>query len=841
MRKLLKGLLITLTGVCLVGGGLYALDRFTDINVIDTVKDWVGIKKDDPTETKYDVEKSVVIDDINECKSEQWFIDGLNYGQSLKSYEIVENNYKDNFYKNGKIYSIIAKVTLTNNTTALIKFNVNLSMNLKNDLNIIGSDTIEISPYEYQNFDDCLRKNYRVIKTINNVYDQDYFVTSYDNFDMTKEGEYSIKLKYSGDEGDVSKTINIVVKRKTLTVKFVDGQDKVLKTYQVKEHDGVVYDGPKTFDGPTMTDDEQKRFKYVFKYWDVDLTCITADCTVKPVYDKVDILYTVKFLDNDGQVIETKKCKYEDSVTFDGEIPKKEGNDYFKYEFKSWNANLESIKSNVNVKPIYDEIRLQTRYLYVFDNITYGEEIVSAGNEPTYQTNTIPAKYNSDPRYNNKFSKWELGKLSKDRTTYTMNAVFEKERLKYRCTFYDYDGLVKEIKYIDVNEHSVVYSGETFEAPKHEDERFTNVFDCWNIDLNKIDFDADIRPYYKSVQVYSYVNFETPNPNYIPKELMKIGESYTEYGEKYLPKIGENFFSDTYKYYIENHDYYIATKLKNKGDDFIVGSDDVTIEFGYEYYCSAELLYNKTQNEKEVNVGGNIALQSEKVGIPSYTIDGKKIIGIVDSAFENNTFISEIEINNNFITSIPNNVFKGCENVTKITLNCESVVAIGYHAFEGIKEVEMINLKRMTKLKSIGEFAFLDCESLKAVIIYSTLYSKISVGTFKNCFKLKTLTNENILENDNYEKETELNLWGNIKEIQDNAFENCKSIKIISVISTTLIVGSKIVYGCTDITINFKKIQKVYINAISKQEDSFYVSDSKNCNLIYYDPNIIEI
>lgn len=96
-------------------------------------------------------------------------------------------------------------------------------------------------------------------------------------------------------------------------------------------------------------------------------------------------------------------------------------------------------------------------------------------------------------------------------------------------------------------------------------------------------------------------------------------------------------------------------------------------------------------------------------------------------------------------------------------------------------EVEVISEYEDMPVKSIGEYAFKDLESLKSVVIPSSVL-KIGQSSFSGCKNLETLEIKN-----------------GVTEICRNAFEDNTSLKSVVIPSSVIYLGSQCFYGCENL------------------------------------------
>lgn len=169
------------------------------------------------------------------------------------------------------------------------------------------------------------------------------------------------------------------------------------------------------------------------------------------------------------------------------------------------------------------------------------------------------------------------------------------------------------------------------------------------------------------------------------------------------------------------------------------------------------------------------------------------VVSIGSSAFENNTYLGEVEFkpgsstitfDENIISE--NRAFYGSKSLTKITLSnrvpyipgdfaseskelvtidgIEDVTSIGPRAFKGCKKLTCIDLSN-TKLAKIDQYAFSDCYALDAPIFPETLKE---IGDHAFCSTMSEVKNDQSLV-----------IPANVTSLGPNAFERCE--KLVSV------------------------------------------------------------
>ena len=188
------------------------------------------------------------------------------------------------------------------------------------------------------------------------------------------------------------------------------------------------------------------------------------------------------------------------------------------------------------------------------------------------------------------------------------------------------------------------------------------------------------------------------------------------------------------------------------------------------------------------------------------------VSSIGSEAFAGCSSLTSINIPSS-VTSIGNATFNGCDSLTSINIP-SSITEIGWGILSGCSSLTSITIPN--SVTSIGPSAFYYCSSLTSIDIPSSVIS-IGSGAFSECnsltsitfntFKLKTLParvfsgNEKLVSITQRGKSNGLGFYN----IEDRAFENCKSLKSLDIDTYSLsTIGEYVFEGCSSLTsINF--------------------------------------
>ena len=154
----------------------------------------------------------------------------------------------------------------------------------------------------------------------------------------------------------------------TYTVTFYDREGKVISTQTVKWNEAAETPETPAWDGHTFT------------AWDTDFEHVKADLDIKPVYDT--ILYTVKFVDWNGNELKAEKVEYGQSATAPVN-PVRDG-----YTFIGWDGFFNEVTADITVKAQYEINTYTVRFYDREDNVisTQTVEWNEAAKEPELET-----------------------------------------------------------------------------------------------------------------------------------------------------------------------------------------------------------------------------------------------------------------------------------------------------------------------------------------------------------------------------------------------------------------------------------------------------------------------
>ena len=320
---------------------------------------------------------------------------------------------------------------------------------------------------------------------------------------------------------------------KSYTVTFYDINNEVIDVQTIKK-------------GASAKDpiDKLNLEGYIFKEWSEDFSSVKKNLEVKPIVEKQK--FTVKFLDEKGNLLKEENVEYNSSAT-PPTAPTKEH-----FVFKEWNKNFENVKENLEISPIYEQTIFSVKFIDADGNLIY-EQFVNRGEAAIAPTVKEIEGY--------KFVNW-----SEDFSNVTSNLEVKAIYLVnfYNVKFYDKDN--------NVLDEQVVAHGESahnVEAPEVEGFKFVK----WDKDWTVVKSSLHIYPIYEEI-IYE-VKFVDKFGNIIETKEVREGDSISAPTAPTLPyytftgwdqdftKVTKNmtikaeYTKDKLTYNMNNHNYWL--------------------------------------------------------------------------------------------------------------------------------------------------------------------------------------------------------------------------------------------------------------------------------------------
>ncbi len=151
--------------------------------------------------------------------------------------------------------------------------------------------------------------------------------------------------------GDVTYTAQFSATVNKYSVTFVD-EDGTTVLKAAAEYDyGTAADSIAKPETPVK--EGNKQYSYSFAGWTPAVAKVTADATYKATYTATVNKYVVKFLNEDGTVLQATEVAYGETPVYGGETPAKAADAKYSYTFKSWDKELAAVSGEATYTATY--------------------------------------------------------------------------------------------------------------------------------------------------------------------------------------------------------------------------------------------------------------------------------------------------------------------------------------------------------------------------------------------------------------------------------------------------------------------------------------------------------
>ena len=511
-----------------------------------------------------------------------------------------------------------------------------------------------------------------------------------------------------------------------------DNNEVIYRDSNVQEGTTPIYRG----DVP-VKENGREGFSYYFDGWDKSLEPIFDNATYKAVFKEDISKYTVKWVDENGDVLEVdENVEYGTTPTYDGEEPLKDKEGGYSYLFDGWDQEIKPATKDITYRATFikGDKNIHRITWKNDDGTTLYRKDYRYGDTPSYNGPTPSKEGNESTVY--LFSGWssEIEPVTEDKT-YT--ACYQVKTKQYTITWIRDNGSVMKVEDYDYGD-TPTYSGT---PTKRSDEQYTYEFDKWYPSIKPVTGDTIYRAdFTHTINVYRVRWYGRDN------ELLQ--EDYLKYGE--LPAFRYNLSPSL--------DWRDIEYTYTFGGEWFPEIQEVTGDIDYHAdYLEKRLYSYDFNNSMDAYIISRVYdSDSTYIKLPSEH-DGLPVVGIKKGAFDHQSKVQTIEVPDSF-TEISEEAFEYLDNLEKVVLP-STIKKIGYEAFKYCESLKTINIPDSVEI--IDDYAFIDCKKLESIIL-SDAVTYIGEGAFYGCENLKNV-----------------HLPDHIETIKKRTFSDCTNLKFI--------------------------------------------------------------
>jgi len=285
--------------------------------------------------------------------------------------------------------------------------------------------------------------------------------------------------------GDAAYTATYNSTLNSYTIRFINDDETELQSSEVE------YGTMPTYDGETPHKDADEQYTYTFAEWDQEIVSVTGEATYKATYSSTVNQYTVKFLNYDGEELQSSSWNYGAMPSYSGETPTKPADAQDSYVFADWSPVVTIVTKDATYTATYTSSTNSYTITWLNDDDSQIDQTtVAYGETPTHADAEKP----NTAEWTYTFEGWTPEIIAVDGDA-TYKATFSATKNSYTIRFINDDD--SELQSSEVEYGTMpTYNGEM--PHKDADEQYTYTFAEWDQEIVSVTGEATYKATYSS-------------------------------------------------------------------------------------------------------------------------------------------------------------------------------------------------------------------------------------------------------------------------------------------------------------------------------------------------------
>ena len=323
--------------------------------------------------------------------------------------------------------------------------------------------------------------------------------------------------------GDVSYTAVFSSEKMKYSVIWKDDSGRVLNISE------VAYGSFPAYLGTDPSKESDAQYEYTFSGWSPSITAVTGTAEYTAVFTSDDVLYTVTWADEYGNILRIDSdVTYGTVPSYTGNEPTKDPTDEYTYTFSGWSPAVSKVTADITYKAVFKQETIKYTVIWKNEDGTVLQTVtdLTASMIPAYSGAT-PAK---DPtaEYTYTFSAWD-SEPSKASEVSEYRARYTASKRTYDITWKNESG---EVLSIDSVPYGIVPSYSGIKLTKDSDARYIYSFSGWSPSVSEVTGVAEYTAVFSKTDVSYTVTWTDDSGNILKVDRNARYGTVPEYSDK---------------------------------------------------------------------------------------------------------------------------------------------------------------------------------------------------------------------------------------------------------------------------------------------------------------------